>query len=183
MKRLLQLLFLLSFSVFCLAQENSHLGPISIEKQDALVAMTARGAGTMETIGQELGRLYGLIMAEIGKQSLQMSGPPFVHYLDYDEATGHSNYVAGVPVVRAGEETDEVHPRSYKEMKVVQAMHTGPYEEFVNSYAEMETYIEENSLKVTGQAFEFYLTDPGTQPDPNKWKTLIAFPLEDEDGL
>jgi AraC family transcriptional regulator len=183
MKKLIPILFLLPVSITLMAQEKSHLGPISVEKQDAIVAMAANGAGTMETIGQELGRLYGLIMVEIGKQNLQMSGPPFVHYLDYDEATGHSNYVAGIPVAQPGEDTDVVHSVSYDGMKVVQAMHTGPYEEFVTSYAEMEKYIEAHSLKVTGQAFEFYLTDPGTQPDPNKWETLIAFPLEDGDGL
>ena len=178
MKKLIPILSFLSISFIVLSQEKSRLGPISIEKQDALVAMTAKGAGTMETIGQEMGRLYGLIMAEIGKQKLQMSGPPFVHYLDYDEATGHSNYVAGIPVVQAGEDTEVVHSVSYAEMKVVRALHTGPYEEFVNSYAEMEEFIKENSLEVTGEGFEFYLTDPGTEPDPKNWKTLIAFPLK-----
>jgi effector-binding domain-containing protein len=173
----------MTIPIIAAAQENSRLGPISIETQGAMVAMTATGAGTMESLGQELGRLYSSIMAEIGKQQLQMSGPPFVHYLDYDDTSGSSNYMAGIPVVRAGEDTDVVHSVSYAGMKVVQALHTGPYEEFVNSYAEIGEYIRDNSLKVTGQAFEFYLTDPGSEPDPNNWKTLIAFPLKSEDGL
>lgn len=170
-------------SIVLMAQEKSHLGPISIETQGAMVAMTVAGAGTMGTIGQDLERLYGSIMTEISKQQLQMSGPPFVHYLDYDEATGHSNYMAGIPVVHSGEDSDMVHSVSYAEMKVVQALHTGPYEEFVNSYAEIGDYIMKNSLKVTGQAFEFYLTHPDSEPDPNYWKTTIAFPLQSGDGL
>jgi effector-binding domain-containing protein len=183
MKKLLPILILSCMPVILVAQEKSHLGPISVEEQDAIVAMTAEGNGTMETIGQELGRLYGLIMAEIGKQNLQMSGPPFVHYLDYDETTGHSNYVAGIPVAKPGGDTDLVHPTFFAAMKVVQAMHTGPYEEFTTSYTEMEKYIEAHSLRVTGQAFEFYLTDAGSEPDPAKWRTLIAFPIQNEDGL
>ena len=183
MKKLLPILILFCTSIILVAQEKSHLGPITVEEQDALVAMSAEGSGTMETIGQEIGRLYGLIMAEIAKQNLQISGPPFVHYLDYDETTGHSNYVAGIPVARPGEDSEVVHPVFYAAMKVVQAMHTGPYEEFTTSYTEMENYIEAHSLVVTGQAFEFYLTDPGTEPDSGKWKTLITFPLHNEDGL
>jgi effector-binding domain-containing protein len=159
-------------------EKRSSLGPITVELQQPISAMVAKGAGTMETIGQQLGNLYGKIMTEIGRQNLQMAGAPFVHYLDFDESTGHSNYVAGFPVVKTGEKSGEVYPATFEKMEVVQAMHTGPYQEFPLSYDLMGSYIQSNSLEITGEAFEFYLTDPGQEPDDSKWQTLIAFPLQ-----
>lgn len=153
------------------------LGPITIEVQPPFEAMVARGGGTMETIGEQLGNLYGMVWEEIEKQELQLSGPGFVHYLDYDESTGHTNYLAGFPVSAAGKESGDVLSVSYDEMKVVQAVHTGPYEEFVVSYGLMETYIEENGIEVTMEAFEFYTVNMQQEPDPARWQTVIAFPL------
>lgn len=158
-------------------QTVSSLGPISIETQQAIVAMVAKGSGTMETIGQDLGRLYGMIMMEVERQQLQLAGAPFVHYLDFDEATGHSNYVAGIPVTEDGVKSGEVVPVVYNEMKVLQAMHTGPYEEMPVSYGKLDQYIKSSGLEVTGEAFEFYLTDPMSEPDATKLQTIIAFPL------
>jgi effector-binding domain-containing protein/uncharacterized protein YndB with AHSA1/START domain len=159
-------------------QAKSALGPIAVETQLSMFAMVAEGAGTMETIGQQLGDLYELIYAEVEKQGLQVAGPAFVHYLDYDEATGFSNYRAGFMIDKAGKDGGEVVAVVYPEMQVVQAMHTGPYEEFSSSYDKMDKHIQSNGLEVSGEAFEFYVTGMMTEADNSKWETLIAFPLK-----
>jgi uncharacterized protein YndB with AHSA1/START domain len=105
---------------------ESNLGPITIETQAAMLAMVADGAGTMETIGEQLGELYGLIYTEIEKQKLQVTGPAFVHYLDYDASTGHSSYQAGFQVTKKGKSSGNVVWVTYPKMKVVQAIHIGP---------------------------------------------------------
>ncbi len=157
---------------------TSTLGPISITTQQPLEAMVIAGAGTMETIGEHLGILYGKIMKEVDTQQLDIVGAPFVHYLDYDETTGHSNYMAGIPVLKTGETSGDVYPISYAKMQVVQAIHNGPYEGLSKSYDLLDEYIISNSLKMTGEAFEFYLNDPAREPDPAKWHTLIVFPIK-----
>jgi effector-binding domain-containing protein len=159
-------------------RSKSLLGTISVESQAPITALVAVGGGTMETIGQELGEMYGAIYTEIEKQQLQVAGPAFVHYLDYDESTGFSNYKAGFQVAGRGKSAGKVQAVSYPEMQVVQAMHTGPYEEFSTSYDLMDVYIKENGLEVSGEAFEFYVTGMMTEADPAKWQTLIAFPLK-----
>jgi effector-binding domain-containing protein len=159
-------------------QALSSLGAISVEMQEPIVALMADGAGTMETIGVQLGELYGLIYAEVEKQGLQVNGPAFVHYLDFDESTGHSNYRAGFMVDRAGSDAGEVVAVEYPAMEVVQALHTGPYEEFASSYDKFDKYIEGSSLEVSGEAFEFYVTGAMTESDNSLWETLIAFPLK-----
>ena len=157
---------------------ESSLGPISIENQPAMLAMVSDGAGTMETIGEQLGELYGAIYTEIEKQNLQVTGPAFVHYLDYDASTGYSNYRAGFQVTKKGKSIGNVVWVTYPEMKVVQAIHTGPYEEFTISYDKLDAYISKQGLEVKGEAFEFYVSGMMNESDPTKWRTIIAFPLK-----
>ncbi|MFH0758538.1 MAG: GyrI-like domain-containing protein [Bacteroidota bacterium] len=156
----------------------SPLGPITIETQEAFEAMLVKGSGTMEEMAQNIGQLFGLVFFTVGKQQLEVSGPAFVHYLDYDEATGFSNFLAGVPVASAGKSSGDVMARSYPEMIVVQALHTGPYEKFIESYIKLDNYIKGNGIEVTGQAFEFYNVDMQMEPDPARWETLITFPVK-----
>jgi effector-binding domain-containing protein/uncharacterized protein YndB with AHSA1/START domain len=154
------------------------LGPISIGDQAAFEAMVTEGAGTMEEIGMALGELFGLVYGEAGKQNLQVNGPAFVLYLDYDEATGFSNYLAGVPVAKSGSVSGSVRPVTYPGMKVVSAVHTGPYEKFMESYETMGAYIQENGIEISGEAFEFYTVNGQDEPDPDRWQTVIAFPVK-----
>jgi effector-binding domain-containing protein len=159
-------------------QSASSLGDISVETQQAFMAMVADGAGSMETISDELGRLYGLVYAEVEKQGLQVSGPAFSLYTEWDETTGFSHYRAGFMVDRSGEDAGEVMAVEYPDMQVVQAMHTGSYEDFSTSYDLMDQYIRSNDLEITGEAFEFYVTGAMTESDDSRWETLIAFPLK-----
>jgi len=160
------------------APAQSSLSPISIETMAAMFSLVADGAGTMETIGEQLGGLYGLLFAEAGKQGLEVVGAPFVHYLDFDEATGFSNYRAGIQANKKGADAGQVKAVAYPEMEVVQAIHTGPYVEFISSYELMGAYIETNEIDVNGEAFEFYQVGMQMESDPALWQTLIAFPLK-----
>jgi effector-binding domain-containing protein len=159
-------------------EKSSALGAIAVEAMPAMLTLVADGAGTMETIGEQLGELYGLLFAEAGKQQLEISGAPFVHYLDYDESAGFSNYRAGVVVNKMGSDAGQVKAVSYPEMQVVQALHTGPYEGFTSSYDQIGSYIEDNKIQVSGEAFEFYVTGMQAESDPSLWETLITFPLK-----
>lgn len=154
------------------------LGPISIEVQPAFEAMVAEASGTMDNIAAVLGEYFGLVFSEAGKQRLEFSGPAFVHYLDFDEATGISNYLPGVQVKTAGKTAAKVKAVSYPEMKVLRALHTGPYDKFTESYALMSEYIDTNGIEVSGEAFEFYQVSANEDPDPGNWKTIIAFPIK-----
>jgi len=157
---------------------SSSLGSITLEQMPSMFTLVTDGAGTMETIGEQLGVLYGMLFAEAAKQQLEIRGAPFVDYLDFDESTGYSNYRAGVVVNRNGNDAGTVKAVSYPEMSVIQALHTGTYDDFSISYDELDTYIQTNSLNVAGNVFEFYLVGMMTEPDPSKWETLIAFPLK-----
>jgi AraC family transcriptional regulator len=122
--------------------------------------------------------LYGKLMTDMESQGLQMAGAPFCHYLSFNVETGITEYLAGIPVSVKGKDAGVIKAVSYPEMEVIQAMHTGPYDDLQLSYNKLMEYIAVNQLKVTGVTFEFYLIDPSQEPDVTKWQTLIAFPLK-----
>ncbi len=161
-----------------LPKKSSALGSITVESMPAMFTLVADGAGTMETIGEQLGELYGLLFAEAGKQQLEITGAAFAHYLDYDESTGFSNYRAGIKVSEMGKDAGQVKAVAYPEVEVVQALHTGPYEEFSSSYELLGAYFDANKIQVSGEAFEHYQVGMQTESDPALWQTLIAFPLK-----
>jgi effector-binding domain-containing protein/uncharacterized protein YndB with AHSA1/START domain len=161
-----------------LPKNSSALGAISVGTLPAMMTLVADGAGTMETIGEQLGELYGLLFAEAANQQLEVIGAAFTLYLDYDEVTDFTNYLAGVMVNKMGSDAVKVKAVAYPEVEAVRAIHTGPYEEFSTSYAELEFYLQENEIQTSGQAFEFYQVGMQTESDPALWETLIAFPLK-----
>lgn len=155
----------------------SKLGPIEKATLPPMYAMVAGATGTMDDYPVQMADLFGKLTAELEKQGLQMAGAPFSHYLTFDEETGLSDYLCGIPVATPGRDADGIEARSYGEMSVVQAMHSGPYEEFAASYERMMGYIFENGIEVNMEAIEFYLTDPAMEPNLTKWQTLIAMPI------
>jgi effector-binding domain-containing protein/uncharacterized protein YndB with AHSA1/START domain len=159
-------------------RKSSGLGDITVATLPPMTALVMEGAGTMESIGEQMGGMYQTLYAEAAEQQLEITGPPFALYLDYDESTRYSNFIAGVSVKSPGVDAGDVKARFYPGVSAVQAVHKGPYEEFEGSYEQLESYIETNGVDVKGQVFEFYQVGMMTESDPSKWETLIAFPLK-----
>jgi effector-binding domain-containing protein len=39
-------------------------------------------------------------------------------------------------------------------------------------------YVEDNQLAANGDPYEVYVTDPGTEPNPEKWLTVLYHPVK-----
>jgi hypothetical protein len=156
----------------------SPLGPITTGIQQPFFGLAIKRTVKMENLSEQFEGIFGRVMQEVEKQQLQITGPGFARYADYDEATGMISFMAGFMVGSPGRQSGEVLPVSFNEMRVVQAVHTGPYEDFTVSYGLLEEYIEENGLDTTGESFEFYTVCMPQEPDPAKWQTLITYPLK-----
>lgn len=158
--------------------KTTPYGSVSVGTLPAMNVLLADGAGTMEEIGAKLPELYGLLFETAGKQGLEVVGVPFVNYLDYDEATGFSNYRVGIEVATMGSDAGLVKAEAYAALDAVQTVHTGPYETSMHSYEALDAFMQSQGLEVAGNAIEFYQVSAASEPDPELWKTLIAFPLK-----
>jgi len=65
---------------------------------------------------------------------------------------------------------------AFKEGKVAQIMHIGPFSEEGPTVEKVHAFIEDNNKKRTGKHHEIYLSDI-RKADPKKWKTVIRQPM------
>jgi effector-binding domain-containing protein len=154
------------------------MSAISVESHEAFEAMVAAASGTMQELSQLLPELYMKVFTAIGTQGLEVAGPAFIHYLDFDEATNSSNFLAGFSVTTAGTNAGEVMAKSYPALETVQGLHMGPYEKFQESYGKLQAYVASHNLEVSGEAIEFYQVGMQETQDPAQFETLIVFPLK-----
>lgn len=53
----------------------------------------------------------------------------------------------------------------------------GPYQNLFAAYDKIRKYCDKNDLIQSGPIREFYITDPGKEPDPEKWLTRLFLPV------
>jgi hypothetical protein len=72
---------------------------------------------------------------------------------------------------------DDIRLESWREGKVVQMLHIGPYSEEPVTIAKMHQFAAGNGYRITGKHHEIYLSDP-RRTKPEKLRTLLRQPVE-----
>lgn len=159
--------------------EMSRLTDIELKEYPPIHAIIAEGQGTIEEMSDLMSRLFGLIMEAVNTQGLVPAGPPFSYYYDYDQSTGVTKVKAGIPLTGTAESMGEIKAVDFEGFKGISGIHTGPYEDFEASYNKLMEEAEKMGYTLTWESWEFYHSDPSTEPDESKWKTEIVFPVKE----
>ncbi|MEX0985838.1 MAG: SRPBCC family protein [Bacteroidales bacterium] len=154
------------------------LSEIKSENSYATHSMVIPVEGNVEFIAEQRSTLYAELAGEINKQELEIRGPAFVHYLDYDSETGYAHALLGFPVRNQGVNSGNIAPKYYDKIQAIATTHYGKYEYLEESYQALTDYVEENDIEVTGEAFEVFLNTMDESENPMDWKTMIAFPIK-----
>lgn len=118
---------------------------------------------------------FPLVAAELERQGVAPSGPPFARYRGMPGAT--VDVEAGFPVAAAVAGHDGVEPGSLPGGRAARAVHVGPYDTLELTYAEIAEAVGETGGRLADEMWESYLDGPDTQPDPGAWRTLVTCPL------
>lgn len=156
----------------------SGVSEIAVADMPAIEAFTCSGSGNIEQTASMLAEYYGKIYMTIKDQNLQPQGMPFALYTNFDPATGSCTMTAGVPVSSGGRSAKDVKLMKFPAFTAVKALHSGPYEEMLDSYQAIRKYASENNLDLTGDSWEFYLNDPAEMQFPTMLLTTIALPVK-----
>ena len=119
-------------------------------------------------------RAFEAAMHAIRTQRAVPVGPPFGTYLGPPGET--VDVEAGFPVATPIEDADGVVASTLPGGQVVEAVHIGPYDTMETTYAEIAAWMAAQGLRPGPVMWESYLTDPGNEPDPATWRTLIVWP-------
>ena len=127
-------------------------------------------------VGEKMGQLFGELMAYVTSHKVEMAGMPLTVYPKIDE-TGFDMECA-LPVKEAIEvEGDRITYKEFSGGKVVKGVHMGDYHQLESSHNEVNEYISNNALNVSGAPWEIYVTDPGEVTDTSQWVTHIFYPV------
>ena len=120
---------------------------------------------------------FAAIMGGVEASGATMIGAPAGLHYTWDEEKGVTDMAAAIPVrgnVTAENVTMIETPRS----KALVITHEGPYESLELAHIALNMYVQKNGLAMKEPVMEEYLTDPSTEPDPNKWLTRIIYMID-----
>ena len=120
------------------------------------------------------GKMYGQISQFMEENEIDMADSPIVIYHFWSDSI--IDIEAGIPI----QDSLPIIHSSIKVSKlnagnVVTAVHYGPYERLVETYDGINEWMRKNKVTVIGPPWEQYITDPATEPDPDKWQTAVHF--------
>jgi AraC family transcriptional regulator len=58
-----------------------------------------------------------------------------------------------------------------------EALHVGPYESLPQTYGAIMARMRQDGVNPGEVMWEYYLSDPGAEPDATKWQTLVVWPV------
>jgi len=145
-----------------------EIGVVEIKEQDY---MGIRETLEVSAIPAKMGELFRELFGFIGRMGIKPAGPPFAYY--YSFSLERTDMECGVPVSKSTGSEGRVKVGKLPSGKALRAVHLGPYERLEETYNEMMAYAKEMDLDLVEGMWEYYLTDPTSEPDPSKWMTEI----------
>jgi effector-binding domain-containing protein len=152
------------------------MAEIRLVEEPAHITAVVRTAVRMDAITAFFDHVFGDVVEVVQEQGLRIVGPPFARYLGPPADT--VDLEAGFPVNREPVPARDVVPGTLPGCTAYQVLHRGPYDGLAAAYGELARTVEQDpDATPTGEMWEYYLTDPGTEPDPGNWLTRIVQPL------
>jgi effector-binding domain-containing protein len=126
-------------------------------------------------IGSTLAEILPEVFRYIRENDMWPSGPPFTRYHGFSETD--VDIEGGMPVRTALPGGGRVKAGELPGGRAVTTIHLGPYEKLPEAHDALHVWMREQQVESAGPQWEFYLTDPGKEPDPNKRQTELVWPI------
>lgn len=127
-------------------------------------------------LAEAMGRMFQTVSAALSDQGVAAASAPFARYHAMGDVV---DLEAGVIVTDPIQPAGPVQPGELPAGPAAIAVHTGTYERLGATHAAMRRWLEANpSQQPNGGPWELYITDPATEPDPNRWMTEVIYPLK-----
>lgn len=166
-----------------LSNLNAHCKVLKEEKEfvilldevDEFTYASIRKTVPFIEISLEMGQMYGEIGQYLAKEEVDMAGMPFsfYHLMDEDEI----DLECGIPTSSKIRGNDRIIGATFPKTKCVSLDFYGDYNNLGTGHEKIQKWVEDHEFELMGPPMEFYLTDPGQDPNPNNWLTRICYPV------
>ena len=125
-------------------------------------------------IAAALASAYGAIWPHAESHGVHPDHP-YARYLSIDP--GHTVFEAGVTLPQPLDGEGDVQSGEIPACDAAVTTHIGPYDEMEPAYVAVKAWMAANDREEGGPPYEFYFSDPASEPDPRKWRTEVVWPL------
>ena len=161
-----------------MTEENPEKTPeITSAQLSELPTAVVRETVPLSGLREFFARAYGAVVGAVKQQHVQLSGPPFALYRGTpgEVVDVEAGFPLAAPLPGAGE--GGVTAGSLPGGEAYEALHIGPYEGLEDTYRALIARMAAEAVAPAREMWEYYLSDPGTEPDPARWKTLVVWPV------
>lgn len=127
-------------------------------------------------IGATLREILPEVARYLERMGVKPAGPPFTRYHGIEN--NRVDIEGGLPVAEAVAGEGRVSSGELPGGTVATTIHVGPYEKLPEAHDALDAWIHEQNKASAGPQWESYWTDPGKEPDPDKRKTELLWPIE-----
>ncbi len=146
----------------------------AVPRQDTAVVKVTTST---EKIGETMGLAFGTVFAAVSKAGATPVGPAICKYTAF--SADSVTYEAGVPVAAPFAGDGEVVAGEIGGCTAAVGLHVGPYDKLVETYGQMQAWLEGQGKKPSAIMWESYLDDPDATPS-EQLRTEIYWPAEEE---
>ncbi len=156
--------------------------PVSYEvevrelKEQPYVVQRGECKNEPAAVGAKLSELLPAVAGYLAAKGVDMVGPPFTRYLVMTDE--RIELEGGCPTAETIAVEGELRAGAHPAGPAAVTMHVGPYEKLGEAHDAVTEWAKANGREVAGPAWEVYWTDPGSEPDPAKWRTEVFLPLK-----
>lgn len=142
----------------------------------ARILISVRDTASPQTVAPKLTSMYKKIALFLKSKNLSPTGNPMTVFHNY--SSNNFDIEACLPLasiinVPAGMNCSEKAPQ-----RAVMLKYFGHYSMISDAYNALQSYINENGLRVNGAVWEEYITNPNNASDSNTRQTDICFPID-----
>ena len=147
----------------------------AVETIEAHTAAAIRAEVPMSDLRDVFDRGFPAVARAAEAQGVAIAGPPFGFYPRMPGDT--VAVVVGFPVAAPIAVDGDVEPFELPGGRAVTCTHVGPYDTLERTYGELTAWARSEGIALADAMWESYLSDPGSEPDPSTWRTLVVWPL------
>jgi effector-binding domain-containing protein len=129
----------------------------------------------MTEIGDAMSKAFPAVFHAVTEAGATPVGPPLTRYFTFGEPT--VEFECAIPVAAPFAGHGEIKASSVGGGDAAVCMHVGPYDTIGKTWEALMAWVSEQGRTPGGAGWESYLTDPGDEPDPEKWVTEVCMPL------
>lgn len=149
------------------------LSAIEVREFPERRALVAAANTKMDALGDVLAELFPKLCADAASRGVSIAGNPFTRY-GASQTDGSVEIEACLPIALA----EGVESSYLQACRAATVSHFGPYEGLGDAHFALGEYVRHNQFETAGLCWEEYITDPGVEPDPSKWQTLVCWPVK-----